>query len=101
MDTVEIHIFVAVGASTEENEAYEANERHALHIFLRQETGEDHSWDNAIGAAENAGWREVEISRGGTLDKDEIETKEPIFQESYTTALEDGHALIVYSDVLD
>jgi hypothetical protein len=92
-----VHIFLAKATSLNA-ENFPAGERHALHIYLRQPINSDYDYQSAKLVTMKNGWTDIELIQAGTLSEP-IEIKQEILHTCYAHALENGSAILVYSDV--
>lgn len=95
----EVHMFQAVATATASTEGpYRPGDRHAMLVLIRQTSGSDHDWAEAEARVTNAGWSGVTFARAGTLTSEKLNGKDEDFLEAYEHALNEGRAIIVYSD---
>jgi hypothetical protein len=92
--STEVHIFLAVANATAATR-YPVGESHAMHIYVRQRTATDHDWAAAEVVAMQAGWTDVEFRNAGLMNPGGLE--EPM-RSCHETAVNDGHALLVYNE---
>lgn len=98
----EVHIFMAVAKASAGNElGYASGQKHALLIFVRQPYGSDHDWTRAEEIATNSGWSDVDISKAGSIESENVNGKDEIISASYEEALEAGSSIIAYSDPVE
>lgn len=95
----EIHMFSAV-AEAGAGCGFPHGERHPMLIFVRQPRGTAHALAAAAAAASAAGWREVDITRAGTLPPDAGDTMDPVVKAAYDRALDSGAGLTVFDAVV-
>jgi hypothetical protein len=92
-------IFQAVSSATADNTlGYPKGETHPVLIFLRGQVGA--SPDRAKAAAEltRRGWSTVRISGAAALSVAALDTVHPHATASYRDALNDGFAVLVFSE---
>lgn len=92
--STDVHIFLAVGKATAATR-YPAGEFHAVHIYVRQRIGTDHDWAAAEVVAMQGGWTDLEFRNAAVMNPDGLE--EPM-RSCHETAVNDGHALLVYDE---
>lgn len=92
--STEVHIFLAVGWATAATR-YPAGEPHAMNIYVCQRAGTDHDWPAAEVVAMQGGWTEIEFRNAGIVTAEGLE--EPLLS-CYQSAVNDGHALLVYDE---
>ena len=95
----EIHMFSAV-AEAGAGCGFPHGERHPMLIFVRQAPGTPHAMATAAATATDAGWREVDITRAGTLPPDASDSMDPIVQAAYARAVDGGAGLTVFDAVV-
>ena len=95
----EIHMFSAV-AEAGAGCGFPHGERHPMLIFVRQPPDSAHDLAAAAAAAGAAGWREVDITRAGTLPPDAADAMDPIVKAAYVRAVEGGAGLTVFEAVV-
>ena len=95
----EIHMFSAV-AEAGAGCGYPHGERHPMLIFVRQTPGGPHDLPAAAAAAAAAGWREIDITRAGTLPPDASDGMDPIVHAAYARAVASGAGLTVFEAVV-
>lgn len=98
-DPVEIHMFSAV-AEAGAGCGYPPGERHPMLIFVRQRPGSPHDLAAAAAAAKAAGWREVDITRAGTLPPDAGDAMDPVVKAAHERAVHAGAGLTVFEAVV-
>lgn len=98
-DSHEIHMFSAV-AEAGAGCGFPHGERHPMLIFVRQRPGTPHALAAAAAAATTAGWREVDITRAGTLPADAADAMDPVVKAAYTRAVDNGAGLTVFDAVV-
>jgi hypothetical protein len=96
----EIHMFSAV-AEAGAGCGFAHGERHPMLIFVRQPPGSAHDLAAAAAAANAAGWREVDITRAGTLPPDASDAMDPTVQAAYARAVDVGAGLTVFEAVVE
>ena len=92
----EIHMFLAIAKSA--STYYPADERHALHIYLRQPLKTEHNWAAAEAIAIKNGWAQIAFKKAGTLPPESKERTDAPFRSCYEAAVRDGDSILVYSD---
>jgi hypothetical protein len=95
----EIHMFSAV-AEAGAGCGFPHGERHPMLIFVRQRPGSAHDLAAAAAAAGSAGWREIDITRAGTLPADASAAMDPTVKAAYARALDSGTGLTVFEAVV-
>jgi len=95
----EIHMFSAV-AEAGAGCGFAHGERHPMLIFVRQRPGAPHDLAAAAKAATNSGWREVDITRAGTLPPDAADAMDPVVKAAYDRAVDSGAGLTVFDAVV-
>lgn len=95
----EMHMFSAV-AEAGAGCGFPPGERHPMLIFVRQRPGSAHDLAAAAAAAGAAGWREIDITRAGTLPPDASDAMDPVVQAAYARAVETGAGLTVFEAVV-
>jgi hypothetical protein len=95
----EVMIFEGVASATADNTlGYPKGQTHSVLIFLREKGGA--SADRAKAAAEltRRGWSDVRISQAAALSVAALDTVHPHATASYRDALNDGFAVLVFSE---
>ncbi|MBT2969960.1 MAG: hypothetical protein KME56_06500, partial [Candidatus Thiodiazotropha sp. (ex Ctena orbiculata)] len=96
----EVHIFLAIASALSGNEsAYPVGERHAMMLFMYQKKGTDHDWGMAEETISEARWENIEFSKAGSLSSENLNGKDQVFIDCYESALAEGSALLVYTDI--
>jgi hypothetical protein len=95
----EIHVFLANATSSSmAATGFIGGDRHALILFKRQEAETDHDFEAADEHLVSQGWKNVEVTKAGTLTPESLNGKDVDFCNAYETALDAGNSIIVYRD---
>ena len=93
-----IWLFVGTAVASAQNASgCPAGEQHAIIVFLRQPRGSEADFEGASTVARDNGWKDVDLERAGTLEGEPL-SSDPDEIECYQSALEYGHAIMVFSD---
>ncbi len=96
--SVEIHIFLGDARAKPDNLSYPPGQKHALLIMLKQPRATAPEWRRAEALAATKGWYDVKLSKASTVDERTLAGQPAEVVESYRQALEQGAALIIFSD---
>ena len=95
---VDIHIFLGEARARPDNLSYPPGQKHAVLIMLKQPRTSVPEWRKAEAFAESKGWYEVRLSKASTIDESTLTGQPEEIVNSYRRALEQGAALIIFSD---
>ena len=96
----EVHIFLAKAIAEDGNDlGYPVGEKHAMMLYLSQGKGTAHDWETAEKIINESSWNNVEFSKAGTLNYENVKEKDEVFIGCYEEALSNGSAILVYSGI--
>jgi hypothetical protein len=96
-----VTVFQAVAAANPDNTlGYHAGEAHAVLIFVRGQTGASPDAEKAASELGKRGWSDVKISEAASVPVANLDSVHPQAREAYQDALNDGFAVLVFSEAV-
>lgn len=94
-----VALFLGQAVASQSVTGYIPGNRHAVIVFLRQESSDSPNFDEAEHALSQTGWTEVAFSKAvATFPAENLNALHPHAGASYEDALRSGFAAIVFAD---